>query len=57
MNSDDDVAIFYPREHRWVGVGPHKMRKYPCLGRRLPPAVNKYDGCVWETFHLWKKNY
>ncbi len=39
-----------------MGVGTNGMRTNPCLGTKLPPVLDKYDKCVIETLHMWKKS-
>jgi len=56
ISSDDDIFLYYVRGKQSVSQGPIGFTfKTFCFGTSFPPAPSKFDGCVYETFRLWKK--
>ena len=58
INSDDNIALYYLQNQLWVAQGYDiHTDKRPCLGTSRPPALSVYDGCAFETFRIWKREY
>ena len=55
INSGDDIMLYYIQGDTWVSQGNGNTRKLPCPGSVRPPAFDKFDGCGWETFKIWKR--
>ena len=55
INSGDDIMLYYIQGDTWVSQGDGNTRKLPYPGSVRPPAFDKFDGCGWETFKIWKR--